>query len=181
MVAKGDSRAATRNRTAGHNWNRAAVLYLRQWWPTAERQLHAGRGDIGGIGDLVVECTIEPWAQIWKKLRQAENDTSADPAWVKHCGHCRAKHETGQECGVRDCRGCWLVPLRRDPFCVWKKPKRGAGEPADADPGQAAVIFRASVIFPLLARLAELEAAASRREAQRADDQEARWYERMEQ
>ena len=138
MVAKGDSRAATRNRTAGHNWNRAAVLYLRQWWPTAERQLHAGRGDIGGIGDLVVECTIEPWAQIWKKLRQAESD---------------ADHEN---------RSALVPPL---PFCVWKKPNRGAGEPADADPGQAAVIFRASVIFPLLARLAELERDDAERKA----------------
>ena len=141
MVAKGDSRAATRNRTAGHNWNRAAVLYLRQWWPAAERQLHAGRGDIGGIGNLVVECTIEPWAQIWKKLRQAEHDAQAEDDW---------KWEPGRPAAV--------------PFCVWKKPNRGAGEPAGADPGQAAVIFRASVIFPLLARLEQLE----RREVTRA-------------
>ena len=124
------SRQGTRNRAAGNTWNRACVIYLRRWWPTAERQLHSHRSDVGGIGDLAIECTIEPWAQIWKKLRQAEADSGGLP------------------------------------FMVWKKHNRAPSDPGDsnrgeADPGEAAVVFRARTIFPLLARLEQLELDAA--------------------
>lgn len=117
------SRQGTRNRTAGNTWNRGCVVYLRRWWQTAERQLHSHRSDVGGIGDLAIECTIEPWAQIWKKLRQAEDDAQGLP------------------------------------FMVWKKHNRAPGDVGEGDPGEAAVVFRARVIFPLLHRLEELEKA----------------------
>jgi hypothetical protein len=127
------ARQGTRNRTAGLAWMQAGVRYLRTWWPSAERQLHAGRADIAGVGDLMVEMTTEPWAKLWVKLDQAERDAQRDvlPA------------------------GTWVTL----PFCVWKKHNRrddGVGL-GPVDPGEGAVIFRARVIFPLLARLEQLE------------------------
>ena len=71
------ARQGRRNRTAGLNWNRACVLYLRNWWPSAERQLREHRSDLDGIGDIGIETTIEPWAQLWKKMAQAESDAHA--------------------------------------------------------------------------------------------------------
>jgi hypothetical protein len=133
------ARQGTRNRTAGLAWMQAGVRYLRTWWPSAERQLHAGRADIAGVGDLMVEMTTEPWAKLWVKLDQAERD--AAPI------------------------GAVIVPRPAPiPFCVWKKHNRrddGVGL-GPVDPGEGAVIFRARVIFPLLARLEELEREAAR-------------------
>jgi hypothetical protein len=165
------ARQGTRNRTAGLAWMQAGVRYLRTWWPSAERQLHAGRADIAGVGDLMVEMTTEPWAKLWVKLDQAERDMQSrwpanhtlqlmdDPA-ARVCGECETRCEPGGPCAC-----CWDgVPSsgRRDwevPFCVWKKHNRrddGVGL-GPVDPGEGAVIFRARVIFPLLARLEELE------------------------
>jgi hypothetical protein len=118
------ARQGTRNRTAGLGFNRGTVIFLRPWWPAAERQLHAHRSDIAGIGDLAVETTIEPWAQIWKKMRQAQADAER--------------------------RGVGI-------YCVVKKHNRAPGDPGSADPGEAAAVFRAKVIFPALARLQWLE------------------------
>jgi hypothetical protein len=132
------ARQGTRNRTAGLAWMQAGVRYLRTWWPSAERQLHAGRADIAGVGDLMVEMTTEPWAKLWVKLDQAERDAVAETIGA-----------AGPEHAV--------------PFCVWKKHNRrddGVGL-GPVDPGEGAVIFRARVIFPLLARLEELEQYAA--------------------
>lgn len=83
------ARQGTRNRSAGNNWNRACVTYLRRWWPGSERQLHAGRNDIAGIGDIAIEATIEPWQQLWKKMFQSQLDARARKidlwcVWKKH-------------------------------------------------------------------------------------------------
>jgi hypothetical protein len=131
------ARQGTRNRTAGLAWMQAGVRYLRTWWPSAERQLHAGRADIAGVGDLMVEMTTEPWAKLWVKLDQAERDANGP-----------AISAPGQP-----------VYYAAVPFCVWKKHNRrddGVGL-GPVDPGEGAVIFRARVIFPLLARLEQLE------------------------
>jgi hypothetical protein len=125
------ARQGTRNRTAGLAWMQAGVRYLRTWWPSAERQLHERRADVAGVGDLVIEMTTEPWVKIWAKLDQAQRDAVL------------------------------LSPQPADPLphCVWKKHNRrddGVGL-GPVDPGEGAVIFRARVIFPLLARLEELE------------------------
>jgi hypothetical protein len=140
------ARQGTRNRTAGLAWMQAGVRYLRTWWPSAERQLHAGRADIAGVGDLMVEMTTEPWAKLWVKLDQAERDATTlvpptRPGIVGSVQH-----------------AAWTMP-----FCVWKKHNRrddGVGL-GPVDPGEGAVIFRARVIFPLLARLEELEQYAA--------------------
>jgi hypothetical protein len=125
------ARQGTRNRTAGLAWMQAGVRYLRTWWPSAERQLHAGRADVAGVGDIAIEMTTEPWAKLWTKLEQAERDSLRPDLLGGH--------------GI--------------PFCVWKKHNRrddGVGL-GPVDPGEGAVIFRARVIFPLLARLEQLE------------------------
>jgi hypothetical protein len=127
-------RQGKRNRTAGLNWNRACVVFLRTiGWPAAERQLFEHRSDIGGIGDIAVETTIEPWSQIWVKMAQAEGDArrrglDAWCVWKKH-----NRRDDGKELGA-------------------------------VNPGKALVIFPAEIIWPLLFRLEQLEASAAGKE-----------------
>ena len=78
-----------RNRGAGLRWNRECVVFLRNWWPSAERELNFHSNDITGIGDIAVETTIEPWQQIWKKVAQARHDARRRGldfycVWKKH-------------------------------------------------------------------------------------------------
>lgn len=67
-----------RNRRNGNDWMHDCVLYLQQHGaPNADRTTGAHSNDITGVGDVAIECTIEPWEKMWKKARQAAADAQA--------------------------------------------------------------------------------------------------------
>jgi hypothetical protein len=106
-------------------------LAYERIWPHAEIQHRNGRGDLTGTGGLLIEMTTEPW----ERLNGPRSVTGP-----------RASKMVQAERDAQ-ARGLGL-------FCVWK---RGRGQPAEDTP----VVFRAGVIFPVLARyfvLAEGEA-----------------------
>ena len=66
----------------GLTWQRRCAQAARQWFPNADHCGIAGNGgrarsgDLSAIGDRIIECTVEPWSGISKKLAQAEGDAS---------------------------------------------------------------------------------------------------------
>ena len=75
MTAADAGRSAARR---GQDWQRKCAAYARTWYPSADHCGNIGKaggsGDLLGIGDRIIECTVEPLTAIAKKLREAEGD-----------------------------------------------------------------------------------------------------------
>jgi hypothetical protein len=85
-----ERRAAGRSANRrGLDWQRDAALKLREagLYPHADSLASRGRpgaGDVDHVGDRIIECTIEPWAELAAKLAQARADarTSGVDQWA---------------------------------------------------------------------------------------------------
>src|SRR6266567_2374704 len=72
--ARDAGRSAARR---GQAWQRECAAAARLWFPAAD---HVGRfpapgaGDLTGVGDRIIECTVQPMGNLAAKLRQAESD-----------------------------------------------------------------------------------------------------------
>jgi hypothetical protein len=74
-MTEANSRQGTRNRAAGRKWELDCAAWLRgNGWPNASREMNYHHSDLIGTGDFAAECTLEDWARIWAKLRQAAED-----------------------------------------------------------------------------------------------------------
>ncbi len=73
----GDAEAGRSAARRGQDWQRACAASARKLWPVAD---HVGRfpapgaGDLTGVGDRIIECTVQPMENLAGKLRQAESD-----------------------------------------------------------------------------------------------------------
>lgn len=75
MTAENEARGRS-NRRKGYAWMRRCVLSLRMnGFPHADIIPSHGRSDIGGVGDLAVECKdVATWSHVSDELRQAARD-----------------------------------------------------------------------------------------------------------
>ena len=69
------------NRQRGYRAELAFLHKLREYFPNADHQTGAGRGDFTGIGDIVLEATTERWSRLGEsddaktsKISQARRD-----------------------------------------------------------------------------------------------------------
>ena len=78
------------NRGAGDKWRNQCIDWLRDFgWKGAGPVLEKMRGDILGIGDVTIECTLAGWDDIWEKIRQDARDAANNGhdlwgVWKKH-------------------------------------------------------------------------------------------------
>ena len=75
MTAENEARGRS-NRAKGNEWMRRCVRALRaNGFPHADIIPSHGRSDIGGVGDLAIECKNEAtWAHLSASLEQVDRD-----------------------------------------------------------------------------------------------------------
>lgn len=77
---------------AGRAWQRACAVWLRRYYPAADVIPAHQRGDVGGCGDVNVECKAEAkWNNLASHMAQTTADATARglPAgivWAKRVG-----------------------------------------------------------------------------------------------
>ena len=64
----------------GKYWqNQRCIPWLRTFaWPHAATDAKIRKGDVINVGDRIIECTVEPWGSIARKLGQAKADAARE-------------------------------------------------------------------------------------------------------
>lgn len=129
-------REGARNRAAGKAWQLACAAWLRDHgYPNAAYEIRHGSSDILGTGDLAVECTLEPWDGLWRKLGQARRDAEAR-GLVLACVWKKRRRQAG-DMGSADPGEGWVAMTAEQFFPLVLAAQDGEGSADAYDRGYA--------------------------------------------